>query len=278
MSSIVFAGGQTFSFGEETYENGGFFGPMKLAYLQILAVFEGQAKVGSDDGDFEVNAGEAALILNRTPISFLYPRDRHTRVAWCETAPSAVSSLIMKSWRSGPDIVPLDNRIHQLMLLGVELGGSSRSGVNEVRNTIGQALCSSFTLAVQDKEKLGALPDVVQRARAFVDANFKTQITVADVAEAAIVSRQHLTLLFVKHMGLTPARYIWHVRASQGAAMLMNSGTPIARIAYECGYQDPFHFSRHIRKAFGQTPRELRSGKGFRISSIDAEELESTSF
>jgi AraC family L-rhamnose operon regulatory protein RhaS len=60
--------------------------------------------------------------------------------------------------------------------------------------------------------------------------------------------------------------------------MLMQSGTPIAQIAYECGYRDPFHFSRQIRKEFSKTPRDMRAGKGFRPSSIDLEVLDNTSF
>ncbi|WP_425537807.1 helix-turn-helix domain-containing protein [Pseudaminobacter soli (ex Li et al. 2025)] len=52
----------------------------------------------------------------------------------------------------------------------------------------------------------------------------------------------------------------------------------MGQIAYDCGYQDPFHFARHIRRAFGKTPRELRMGKGFRQSSIDLENLEDTAF
>lgn len=278
LSSIIFAGGQTFSFGTAEYENGGFFGPMRLAYVQLLVVFEGQAHIGSEDGDFDVEADQVALIVNRGPITFLYPRDRKTHVGWCETSPSAVSNLIMSSWQTGPDIIPLDTRVRQLFQLGIELGSSAQAGVNELRNALGNALCSAFSLGVRERDDRGLLPDPVLRAKAFMDANFKEQISVSDVAEAAHVSRQHLTAIFSKHFGLTPARYIWHVRASRGAAMLMQSGTPIAQIAYECGYQDPFHFSRHIRRAFGKTPRELRAGKGFRPSSIDLEDVEDTAF
>lgn len=278
MSSIIFAGGQTFSFGAAEYDNGGFFGPMTLAYVQLLAVFEGAAHVGSEHGGFGVSEGQVALIVNRGPISFLYPRDRRTHVGWCETAPSAVSSLVMASRHGGPDVIPLDNCISQLFHLGIGLGNSAKAGANELRNALGHAVFSAFAFGVQQGDNRDSMPGPVLRAKAFIDANFGRQITVSDVADAAYVSRQHLTTIFSKHFGLTPARYIWHVRASRGAAMLMQSGTPIAKIAFECGYQDPFHFSRQIRREFGKTPREMRAGKGFRPSSIDLEELHNTTY
>jgi transcriptional regulator GlxA family with amidase domain len=59
-------------------------------------------------------------------------------------------------------------------------------------------------------------------------------------------------------MNTTPARYLWQFRIERGAAMLGETGHTVAEIAYRCGFQNPFHFSRLVKQHFGQSPKEIR--------------------
>jgi len=49
---------------------------------------------------------------------------------------------------------------------------------------------------------------------------------------------------FQKHHHATSSRFLWKLRAERGIAMLGETGLSVAEIAYQCGFQNPFHFSR----------------------------------
>jgi transcriptional regulator GlxA family with amidase domain len=68
---------------------------------------------------------------------------------------------------------------------------------------------------------------------------------------AAGVSRNTLITWFRTELQVTPARYLWRLRAERGIAMLAETGNTIAEIAYACGFRAPFHFSRHVKSLAG---------------------------
>ena len=45
----------------------------------------------------------------------------------------------------------------------------------------------------------------------------------------------------------------------------------ISEIAYQCGYKNPYHFSRQIRQFFKHSPSELRKSRGYVDASGVAE-------
>ena len=46
------------------------------------------------------------------------------------------------------------------------------------------------------------------------------------------------------------------------------TGPTVAEIAYQCGYKNPYHFSRQVKTSYGCPPSELRRRKGYRDSSL----------
>lgn len=104
------------------------------------------------------------------------------------------------------------------------------------------------------------------------------EITLDQLASIANLSPQHLISSFSKNIGLTPMRYLWQARANRGRALLLQSGLSVSEIAYQCGYKNPFHFSRHIRQNFGMAPTEVRANKGYRPPSDILESPRDTAF
>ncbi|WP_395447970.1 helix-turn-helix transcriptional regulator [Aminobacter sp. UC22_36] len=92
------------------------------------------------------------------------------------------------------------------------------------------------------------------------------------------VTPQHLVSSFRKHIGVAPVRYLWQVRASRGHFLLLQTGLPISDIAYQCGYKNPFHFSRPISDQFGMSPRQVRENKGYRMANDVAEGAGDTAY
>jgi len=165
-----------------------------------------------------------------------------------------------------------------LQRLAIELGSGSSSTKNALRNALGQAIFLAYfhEAHISDEERL--IPRSVMRARFYIDENYGKEITVGRLAELVGVTRQHLATSFRKHVGSSPERYLWNVRASHGRVMLIQTQLPVADIAYRCGYKNPFHFSRQISEQFGMSPSELRANKGCRLPSAISESAANSSY
>lgn len=87
-------------------------------------------------------------------------------------------------------------------------------------------------------------------------------VKIADLADRAGLSRQHLTASFHREIGLPPktvarvARCHWAIRLMTG-----RNPPPLSTIAQVCGYTDQAHLNRDFRLLVGSTPAGiLRSG------------------
>lgn len=79
--------------------------------------------------------------------------------------------------------------------------------------------------------------------------------SVAELANAASMSRASFAAKFHKVVGITPADYLvsWRVSLAQ---KLLREGRPIALIADEVGYESPSALARTFRRKTGSSPRE----------------------
>jgi hypothetical protein len=58
---------------------------------------------------------------------------------------------------------------------------------------------------------------------------------------------------FTRQIGLPPHAYLNQVRVNRAKQLLAN-GEPIALVAYETGFADQSHLTRHFKRLFGLTP------------------------
>ncbi|MEU8401959.1 AraC family transcriptional regulator [Nonomuraea sp. NPDC048892] len=79
-----------------------------------------------------------------------------------------------------------------------------------------------------------------------------------DLARAVNLDPAYLGRLFVRHVGLTPLRFLARLRAERAATLLAHSALPAARVGAAVGWDDPTYFARRFRTLVGLTPTEYR--------------------
>ncbi|RVG74837.1 helix-turn-helix domain-containing protein [Sinorhizobium meliloti] len=272
-------GSRGFAFGEAIYPAGGVYGPLKDRYVTLLIIHEGQARVFCDDDETVLGPRSCGFFRNERHL-FIEYGDGHaaTRVSWCEGHAGELSEPVAMRLRSLPPRISLSQRIETIQRLGVELGAGSSSNLNMLRNSLGEAIFLAYFHEAQMSEQERLTPRSVLRARFYIDENYEKEITVARLASLVGVTPQHLVSSFRKHIGTTPVRYLWQVRAHRGHFLLLQTGLAISDIAYQCGYKNPFHFSRQISEQFGMSPREVRANKGYRMPSDISEGAADTAY
>ena len=83
-------------------------------------------------------------------------------------------------------------------------------------------------------------------------------ISVPELAAAANLSAGHLHRLFRERYGCGPAYALDLIRLARAATALLRTNATIAEIASDCGYSNPYHFSRRFSLAYGQPPGSFR--------------------
>ncbi len=85
----------------------------------------------------------------------------------------------------------------------------------------------------------------------------------AELAELAGMSREHLIRTFTRATGAPP--YAWHLSARLAEARRrLRRGEPVAEVAHGLGFADQAHFHRHFAAAYAITPGRYR-----RLSQIN---------
>ena len=99
----------------------------------------------------------------------------------------------------------------------------------------------------------------VLAAEQVITADFRTPLTVAQIARNVGVSTSALYRHFAEQKGQTPMEYLWEVRLRYALAHLQHSTLTLANIASLCGFYSSSHFSRHIKAATGKSPGRVRA-------------------
>lgn len=99
---------------------------------------------------------------------------------------------------------------------------------------------------------------VVSSACDYINRNFASDITLAELAAAADYSPNHFHRIFCDCMGTTPQKYLLDVRIRQAKYMLARPEKILSEIAYACGFSSQAYFGSIFRRQTSLTPGEYR--------------------
>jgi AraC family transcriptional regulator len=98
---------------------------------------------------------------------------------------------------------------------------------------------------------------VLGRLREHVLAHLDEPIEVATLAQIAGRSPFHFSRVFTRSVGMTPHRYIVHLRLQRAIELVREGRSGLAEIAAITGFADQSHLSRWVRRVHGVTLTEL---------------------
>lgn len=92
----------------------------------------------------------------------------------------------------------------------------------------------------------------------YINSNFSSDLSLADIAKASNISVSYLTSSWAKEIGMSPIEYMHAFRISDACKQLKNSSRKIKEIARTVGYADEKYFSRVFKKYKGVSPVQYR--------------------
>lgn len=116
-----------------------------------------------------------------------------------------------------------------------------------------------LTQAVHDTKYLAQYSPVIRNLLNYISINFTQNISLCELSDMNHISKEHLSRLFKKELGVTLTAYIGDLRTKKAAELLKTSRLSIAEIAMYVGYPDSNYFVKVFKKRYGMTPSAYRS-------------------
>jgi len=245
-------------FGDVWYDPGGECGPRIQHDYQLVIVHLGEADVSFDDQRCVIPPGSVALMLPGRREHFRFSRRHRTHHTWCAVEPGGVPRPLRRRLAGLPPVQPQSQAFELLMKAAFSIRLWRKQGGPGMLATLGLALLQEYARMSETGTGEADRESPCERARRYLEEHCGEEDCLKRASQVAAVTPQHLIRLFRKQYQLTPGRYLWQTRVDQGAGLLAATGLTVSEIADRCGFKNPFHFSRLLRKMQGMSPRELR--------------------
>jgi AraC family transcriptional regulator len=115
---------------------------------------------------------------------------------------------------------------------------------NEVASGFIASLVARHTSEFESRARGMLGKDVLGRLRDYVIAHLDEPIEVAALAEVAGRSPFHFSRVFTRSVGMTPHRWVVHLRLQRAIELVRDGRSSLAEIAARTGFADQSHLSR----------------------------------
>lgn len=104
-----------------------------------------------------------------------------------------------------------------------------------------------------------AEPVDIWKARKFIEEHSAEELSLAKVAKAVRINRNHLSEKFKQVTGLNFVHYVARTRFGKARELLLNSNLRISEIAFAVGFQSLSQFNRVFKTFSGKSPTAYRA-------------------
>jgi len=103
--------------------------------------------------------------------------------------------------------------------------------------------------------------DRVLRTLRFMRGHLGENLSLAQMACCAGLSKTHLGAIFKRQLNCSPLEFHIRLRLQRACEFLETSDNTVSEIAHSLGYMDPLYFSRLFRRKIGQSPSTYRTSR-----------------
>src|SRR5215469_8246082 len=122
---------------------------------------------------------------------------------------------------------------------------------NGVASSFVDRLVAGHTAAMPARSRGVLGKDRLRRLRDYVVDHLDEPIGVEALADIAGRSPFHFTRVFTRSVGMTPHRYVVHLRLQHALDLVREGRSGLAEIAARTGFADQSHLSRWVRRVHG---------------------------
>lgn len=109
-----------------------------------------------------------------------------------------------------------------------------------------------------EREPLGTSQESFKRMLAFIQNEYKNNITLADIANAGNVSKSYCNAIFRRYAGMTPVESLLRFRGKKVCDYLSSSEMNMSEIAFQTGFSSASYMTEIFKRYYKMPPREYK--------------------
>ena len=114
---------------------------------------------------------------------------------------------------------------------------------------------TSYSLSIASSKKTNK---ECAAAKRYIDANYKTNITLDTLAGITHMNKYYLVHAFGSFIGLSPINYLIARRIDESKTLLQSTDYSISQISEIIGFSSPSYFSQAFKKSVNLSPNDYR--------------------
>ena len=99
--------------------------------------------------------------------------------------------------------------------------------------------------------------DILKRLEEFIVEHLDEPLDVATLAKLTNRSQFNFARAFTRSVGVSPYRYVIHLRMQRAVALVRDGKFSLAEIAARTGFADQSHLTRWVRRVHGVSPNQI---------------------
>jgi transcriptional regulator GlxA family with amidase domain len=143
------------------------------------------------------------------------------------------------------------------------------SAIKALRILIEEQPLPSSTLQPEEVLTERSQDTLVHKAMLLLEQDLQEPLAIETLCGSLGIGRRQLERRFQRDVGLSPAQYRQRLRLERARWLIENTDLEVGSVGVECGYADGAQFARAVRKAFGFSPRHLRTRQREALQNVE---------
>lgn len=230
-------------------------------------LYTGEMCVEIDGRMLRIGPGHVVLLKPGCEESFTFSRTEETWHRWIAVHLNDLSEQTKLGLAQLPEYLPITEEMNRLLDLMLNV---QRYAQPEDSAVVSLGLAALYLYPTESrrvllqKEKHPAIYLVLSQ----IHEHYMDELTLAELADRAGLSPEHLVRLFKQYEQTTPIAYLWNYRIGRAVELLTSTGLNITEIAHRCGFKTSHHFARMVKQVTGRTASEIRRLSWSGISAL----------
>ena len=234
--------------------------PQNKDFTTFEFVLEGQGKVQLGDELQEVKSGSIFTysrgVPHRIENSKKNPMLKYFLVCTHHSAKQPFKAV--HSGKAGFFQITSIGEVMELFELILSNANPDSASASSICNSLARALVLKLCEKANHFSNGGSLAwNTYNRALQFMRRNYFSLKSIEELANEVNVDPAYLSRIFRRFHKDTPYKFLVRLKMSHAASLLLTTGNLVKNIAFELGFENPFHFSRAFKSVYGISPESF---------------------
>lgn len=242
-------------------------GPKRIECYSLHFIFEGKIWVEYDGCHVELQKGDLfCLFPGKTHHYGALPSTEPLRMDWLAVDGDRVEALFEligitaeQPYRRGAVSHAVMHAVEQVVQALADADGWSPAIALELQGLIHTLLAKLMPEVIASS--VSKPSKWIHDCMKYMELHATEGITVQQVADYAGVHRSYFSQVFSDQVGMSPLKFIQHIRMEKAKQLLLDSNATVTEIALSLGYPNLYTFTRAFKQYYKASPLAVRGSK-----------------